>query len=106
MLYPGYDNSRMGPNFSSTWIDEKSRKITEMQKVMKQIDCSGCIVTADDMESFFKNFKNTFDNLIFIGYYIEESLIACVSAFLVVGAQLYFVKNYLCKMIETCPISD
>lgn len=57
-------------------------------------------------EKFFKNFKNTFDNLISIGYYIEESLIACVSAFLVVGAQLYFVKKYLCKMIETCPISD
>ena len=32
-------------------------------------------------EIFFKNFKNIFDNLISIGYYIEESLIACVSAF-------------------------
>ena len=32
-------------------------------------------------EIFFKNSKNIFDNLISIGYYIEESLIACVSAF-------------------------
>ncbi|NBH20204.1 hypothetical protein D3Z55_23125 [Clostridiaceae bacterium] len=35
----------------STRIDETSNEILEMQKVIKQIDCRGCVVTADAMNT-------------------------------------------------------
>lgn len=41
----------MGMVLSSTRINEKSNEIPEMQKVIKQIDCRGCIVTADAMNT-------------------------------------------------------
>lgn len=44
-------STEWGLNLSSTRIDEKSNEIPEMQKVMKQIDCRGCIVTADAMNT-------------------------------------------------------
>ena len=44
-------STEWGISFSSTRIDEKSNEIPQMQKVMKQIDCRGCIVTADAMNA-------------------------------------------------------
>lgn len=44
-------STEWGLNLSSTRIDEKSNEIPEMQKVMKKIDCRGCIVTADAMNT-------------------------------------------------------
>lgn len=44
-------STEWGICLSSTRIDEKSNEIPEMQKVMKQIDCRGCIVTADAMNT-------------------------------------------------------
>ena len=44
-------STEWGICLSSTRIDEKSNEIPEMQKVIKQIDCRGCIVTADAMNT-------------------------------------------------------
>lgn len=44
-------STEWGICLSSTRIDEKSNEIPEMQKVMKQTDCQGCIVTADAMNT-------------------------------------------------------
>ena len=44
-------STEWGISLSSTRIDEKSNEIPEMQKVMKQIDCRGCVVTADAMNT-------------------------------------------------------
>ncbi len=44
-------STEWGISLSSTRIDEKSNEIPEMQKVIKQIDCRGCIVTADAMNT-------------------------------------------------------
>jgi len=44
-------STEWGVCLSSTRIDEKSNEIPEMQKVMKGIDCRGCIVTADAMNT-------------------------------------------------------
>ncbi len=44
-------STEWGISLSSTRIDEKSNEIPQMQKVMKQIDCRGCIVTADAMNA-------------------------------------------------------
>jgi len=44
-------STEWGINLSSTRIDEKSNEIPEMQKVMKQLDCRGCVVTADAMNT-------------------------------------------------------
>lgn len=44
-------STEWGICLSSTRIGEKSNEIPEMQKVMKQIDCRGCIVTADAMNT-------------------------------------------------------
>ena len=44
-------STEWGMNLSSTMIDEKSNEIPEMQKVIKHIDCRGCIVTTDAMNA-------------------------------------------------------
>lgn len=44
-------STEWGIVLSSTQINEKSNEIPEMQKVIKQIDCRGCIVTADAMNT-------------------------------------------------------
>lgn len=44
-------STEWGICLSSTRIDEKSNEIPEMQKVIKQIDCRGCIVTADALNT-------------------------------------------------------
>lgn len=44
-------STEWGICLSSTRIDEKSNEIPEMQKVIRQIDCRGCIVTADAMNT-------------------------------------------------------
>lgn len=44
-------STEWGICLSSTRIEEKSNEIPEMQKVIKQIDCRGCIVTADAMNT-------------------------------------------------------
>ena len=44
-------STEWGICLSSTRISEKSNEIPEMQKVIKQIDCRGCIVTADAMNT-------------------------------------------------------
>lgn len=44
-------STEWGINLSSTRIDEKSNEIPEMQKVMSQLDCRGCVVTADAMNT-------------------------------------------------------
>lgn len=44
-------STEWGISLSSTRIDEKSNEIPEMQKVMKQLDCRGCVVTADVMNT-------------------------------------------------------
>lgn len=44
-------STEWGICLSSTRIDEKSNEIPEMQKVIKQLDCRGCIVTADAMNT-------------------------------------------------------
>ena len=44
-------STEWGITMSSTKIDEKSNEIPEMQKVMTQIDCRGCIVTTDAMNT-------------------------------------------------------
>lgn len=44
-------STEWGINLSSTRIDEKSNEIPEMRKVMKQLDCRGCVVTADAMNT-------------------------------------------------------
>ena len=44
-------STEWGICLSSTRIDEKSNEIPEMQRVVKQIDCRGCIVTADAMNT-------------------------------------------------------
>lgn len=44
-------STEWGLTLSSTRIDEKSNEIPEMQKVMKQLDCRGCVVTADAMNT-------------------------------------------------------
>lgn len=44
-------STEWGINLSSTRINEKSNEIPEMQKVMKTLDCRGCVVTADAMNT-------------------------------------------------------
>ena len=44
-------STEWGLTLSSTRIYEKSNEIPEMQKVMKQLDCRGCVVTADAMNT-------------------------------------------------------
>lgn len=44
-------STELGINLSSTRIDEKSNEIPKMQNVMRQLDCSGCVVTADAMNT-------------------------------------------------------
>ena len=44
-------STEWGISLSTTRIDEKSNEIPQMQNVMKQIDCRGCIVTADAMNT-------------------------------------------------------
>lgn len=44
-------STEWGICLSSTRTDEKSNEIPEMQKVIKQLDCQGCIVTADVMNT-------------------------------------------------------
>lgn len=44
-------STEWGINLSSTVIHEKSNEIPEMQKVMKTLDCRGCVVTADAMNT-------------------------------------------------------
>jgi len=44
-------STEWGICLSSTRIDEKSNEIPEMQDVMKLLDCSGCVVTADAMNT-------------------------------------------------------
>lgn len=44
-------STEWGICLSSTRIDEKSNEIPEMQKVIKQIDWRGCIVTADALNT-------------------------------------------------------
>ena len=44
-------STEWGICLSTTRIDEKSNEIPEMQKVMRQIDAKGCIVTADAMNT-------------------------------------------------------
>lgn len=44
-------STEWGICLSSTRIDEKSNEIPEMQKVMGSLDCSGCVVTADAMNT-------------------------------------------------------
>lgn len=44
-------STEWGICLSSTRIDEKSNEIPEMQRVIKQTDCRGCIVTADAMNT-------------------------------------------------------
>lgn len=44
-------STEWGISLSTTRIDEKSNEIPEMQKVMKQIDARGCIVTTDAMNT-------------------------------------------------------
>lgn len=44
-------STEWGICLSCTKIDEKSNEIPEMQKVIRQIDCRGCIVTADAMNT-------------------------------------------------------
>lgn len=44
-------STEWGICLSSTRIDEKSNEIPEMQGVIKQLDCSGCVVTADAMDT-------------------------------------------------------
>ena len=44
-------STEWGICLSSTRIDEKTNEIPEMQKVMKGLDCHGCIVTADAMNA-------------------------------------------------------
>lgn len=44
-------STEWGICLSSTRINEKSNEIPEMQRVIKQIDCRGCIVTADVMNT-------------------------------------------------------
>lgn len=41
----------MGICLSSTRTDEKSNEIPEMQEVMGKLDCRGCVVTADAMNT-------------------------------------------------------
>ncbi len=36
---------------SSTRIDEKTNEIPEMQDIMNKLDCSGCVVTADALNT-------------------------------------------------------
>lgn len=44
-------STEWGISLSTTGIDEKSNEIPELQRVMKQMDCRGCIVTADAMNT-------------------------------------------------------
>lgn len=44
-------STEWGICLSSTRIDEKSNEIPEMQEVMSKLDCSGCVVTADAMNT-------------------------------------------------------
>ena len=44
-------STEWGLSLSTTKIDEKSNEIPEMQRVIGQIDCRGCIVTADAMNT-------------------------------------------------------
>lgn len=44
-------STEWGICLSSTRIDEKSNEIPEMQEVMGNLDCSGCVVTADAMNT-------------------------------------------------------
>lgn len=44
-------STKWGICLSSTRTDEKSNEIPEMQKVIRQTDCRGCIVTADAMNT-------------------------------------------------------
>lgn len=44
-------STEWGICLSSTRIDEKSNEIPEMQDVMDKLDCSGCVVTTDAMNT-------------------------------------------------------
>lgn len=44
-------STEWGICLSSTRINEKSNEIPEMQKVIKQIDCRGCVVTTDALNT-------------------------------------------------------
>lgn len=44
-------STEWGICLSSTRIDEKSNEIPEMQEVMGNLDCSGCVATADAMNT-------------------------------------------------------
>lgn len=44
-------STEWGICLSSTRIEEKSNEIPEMQKVIRQMDCRGCVVTADAMNT-------------------------------------------------------
>lgn len=44
-------STEWGVCLSSTRIDEKTNEIPEMQAVMKNLDCRGCVVTADAMNT-------------------------------------------------------
>ena len=44
-------STEWGICLSSTRIDEKSNEIPEMQEVMGKLDCRGCVVTADAMNT-------------------------------------------------------
>ena len=44
-------STEWGICLSSTRIDEKSNEIPEMQDVMGKLDCRGCVVTADTMNT-------------------------------------------------------
>ncbi|MDE6636587.1 MAG: ISAs1 family transposase, partial [Lachnospiraceae bacterium] len=44
-------STEWGACLSSTRIEEKTNEIPEMQKVIKNLDCRGCIVTADALNA-------------------------------------------------------
>ncbi len=44
-------STEWGICLSSTRIDEKSNEIPEMQNVISKLDCNGCVVTADAMNT-------------------------------------------------------
>lgn len=49
-------------SLSSTRIDEKSNEIPEMQKVIKTLDCSGCVVTTDALNTQRETAKTIVDD--------------------------------------------
>ena len=44
-------STEWGICLSSTRIDEKTNEIPEMQNIMNKLDCSGCVVTADALNT-------------------------------------------------------